>query len=98
MNLRVVGIPTENGPINLRVIDLNSDTDVMNHNDRVLGPDGNPLALADYLYDLVFVNGDQRVVYETFADRETADLAALRLSTSGSSVVVLPHGTAELTS
>lgn len=48
MNLRVVGIPAPDGPINVRVVDLDTDDgDPMTADDRVLGPDGQPLGWAD---------------------------------------------------
>lgn len=47
MNLRVVGTPTDNGLINLRVVDLDSADDPMSPDDRVLGPDGKPLGWQD---------------------------------------------------
>lgn len=42
MNLRIVGTPTEAGPTNMRVVDVDTD-DTMTADERLLGPDGKPL-------------------------------------------------------
>lgn len=47
MNLRVVGVPSDKGPTNLRVIDLDDYDQHMTADDQVLGPDGKPLGWRD---------------------------------------------------
>jgi hypothetical protein len=60
MNLRLVGIPTDTGLINLRVVDLDDPNQLMTADDRVLGPDGKPLGWSDGLPTSdVFGEGDR---------------------------------------
>ena len=60
MNLRVVGIPIGSGPTNLRVVDLDDPDNDMTADDRVLGPDGQPLGWSDGLPTSdVFGEGDR---------------------------------------